>query len=125
MVDDEEQIRQVTKLALEENGYRILEAKNGPEAVTVFARHADAINVVLSDIMLPFMDGADVIRAMKRIRPNALIIAASGQDDQQVLARLKSLGVAAFLSKPYGIAKLLSTVSEVCSRASGAGVAGR
>jgi two-component system cell cycle sensor histidine kinase/response regulator CckA len=125
VVDDEELIRQVTKVALEENGYCVLEAKDGPEAVTVFARHADAIRAVVSDIMLPFMDGAEVIRSMKEIRPNVLIIAASGDDDQQVLARLKGLGIAAFLPKPYGIAQLLSTVSEVCSRASGASAANR
>ncbi|HEY3662924.1 MAG TPA: PAS domain S-box protein [Chthoniobacterales bacterium] len=125
VVDDEELIRQVTKVALEENGYRVLEAKDGPEAVTVFAHHADAIRVVFTDIMLPFMDGAEVIRAIKRIRPDALIIAASGEDDSKVLERLEGLGIAAFLPKPYGIAKLLSTVSEVCSRPSDAGAVNR
>lgn len=110
VVDDEELIRQVTKYALEENCYQVIEAKDGPEAVAVFARQADSIQLVLTDIMLPLMDGVELVRSLKKIKPDVLIIAASGEGDQQLVSRLEKLGIATFLPKPYGIDKLLATV---------------
>jgi PAS domain S-box-containing protein len=119
VVDDEELIRQVTKYALEENCYHVIEAKDGPEALVVFARHADSIQLVVTDIMLPFMDGVELVRSLKKIKPDVLIIAASGEGDQQLVSRLEELGIATFLPKPYGIDKLLATVGATLQEKAG------
>jgi len=115
LVDDETNIRRVTKVALENHNYRVLEANDGPEALAVFAQHMDSVNVVLTDMMMPYIDGIAVIRALKKMKPDMIFIASTGQDDEPRLAELQELGVANFLSKPYDTRNLLTVLESAVS----------
>ena len=74
LVDDEEAIREVTKAILENYNYQSITAKNGMEAITIYAQYQDQIKVVLMDMMMPEMDGNTVIRTLKTINPQFILM---------------------------------------------------
>ncbi len=114
VVDDEEPILQVMRVILEAHQYRVFTASDGPEALAIFAQHLGEIDLVLTDIMMPLMDGVALIRAMQRMKPEARFIASTGQGERMArAAELKALGVGPLLSKPYHGAKLLETLRQV------------
>lgn len=112
IVEDEENIRQITKATLEKFGYRTLTAADGTEALAIYAQNAGEIRVVLTDMAMPFMDGAATIRALRRLRADLPILAASGLPP----AEISELNVNAFLSKPFTAEKLLTTLSEILAK---------
>jgi PAS domain S-box-containing protein len=113
VVDDEDSIRQITKGTLETFGYKVLLASDGTEALALYAESRDEIKVVLTDMMMPFMDGPATIRALKRLNPQVKIIAASGLTSNGKSAEAASAGVNAFLAKPYTAERLLTTLDNV------------
>jgi PAS domain S-box-containing protein len=116
VIDDESNIRDVVRRTLEGSGYRVLTAENGAEAITIYSRHHEEIQVVVADMMMPIMDGPSAILVLRRKNPHLKIIATSGvEPSRQQEAR--SLGVHAFLSKPFPAETLLATLSEVLARA--------
>jgi CheY-like chemotaxis protein len=78
VVDDESAVREITKNTLEEYGYKVLTASDRTEAIALFAQHKEEIRVVLTDVMMPYMDGPAVIRAIRKLNPEANIIVSSG-----------------------------------------------
>jgi two-component system cell cycle sensor histidine kinase/response regulator CckA len=110
LVDDEMNIRRVTKMTLEKHNYRVLEANDGPEALAIFAQEMDSISVVLTDMRMPYIDGIALIRALKKMKPDMTFIASTGQDDEPRSAELQELGVVNFLTKPYDTRKLLTVL---------------
>lgn len=113
IVDDEPTIVAITKLILETHNYRVFTAEDGPQALAVFAQQMDSIDLVMTDLMMPFMDGIALIRSIKQMKPEVSIVASTGQGEQARFAELKSLGVHAALPKPYHREKLLETLREV------------
>src|ERR1044072_1562291 len=113
VVDDEESIREITRGTLETFGYRGLTASDGTEAVGLYADKRNEIAVVLTDMMMPFMDGPATIRALKKMNPAIKIIAASGLVAGNRGADASLDGVRVFLSKPYTAEKLLKALAEV------------
>lgn len=112
VVDDEIAIREITRGTLEAYGYRALTASDGTEAVAVYAQHKDEIKLVLTDLMMPYMDGPATIRALQKLNPHVKIIASSGLAENGKMAELNG-GVSRFLPKPYTAEKLLTTLSEL------------
>jgi CheY-like chemotaxis protein len=115
VVDDEAAVRQVTRKNLEMHGYQVLTAQDGAEAVGIYSQHPGDIQLVLTDMMMPVMDGPATIRALKEMNPKVLIIAASGINAGVPIPEPSS-GVQAFLPKPFTSEKLLKTVHEVLQR---------
>jgi len=113
VVDDEENIRLITQATLEKYGYTVVTANDGTDGLAQYAQHRDRISLVISDMAMPYMDGPAMIRALKRLDPDARIIAMSGLLSAEQIAELEVLGVEAFLSKPFTADKLLSTISDV------------
>lgn len=113
VVDDEEAIRQITKGTLETFNYRVLVASDGTEAVALYAQNRGEIAVVLTDMMMPFMDGPATIRALQKMNPQVRIIAASGLVGGDKAAGAEALGVQAFLPKPYTAEKLLKALAVI------------
>jgi PAS domain S-box-containing protein len=109
VVDDEIAIREITKGTLEAYGYRALTAADGTEAVALYAQHKDEIEVVLTDLMMPYMDGPVTIRALLKMNPNVRIIASSGLAENSRAIE----GVKLFLPKPYTAERLLNALAEV------------
>lgn len=113
VVDDEENIREVSKATLEKFNYKVLTASDGTEAIAVFAQNAGKIAAVLTDMAMPFMDGAATIRALKKINPQQKIIAMSGIMSNEQTTDLTSLHVTAFLTKPFTTENLLTALAEI------------
>ena len=113
VVDDEEAIRQITKGTLETFGYRVLTAGDGTEAVALYAQNREEVAVVLTDMMMPFMDGPATIRALQKMNPQVRVVAASGLGGSEKAAEATALGVRMFLPKPYTAEKLLNALAEV------------
>jgi CheY-like chemotaxis protein len=112
VVDDEDSIRQITKGTLETFGYKVLLANDGTEALALYAEKQKKIQVVLTDMMMPFMDGPATIRALKRLDPDVRIIAASGLTTS-ASPEVIGYSVDKFLPKPYTAEKLLNAVDEI------------
>jgi PAS domain S-box-containing protein len=115
VVDDEAAIRDITKTSLETYNYRTLTASDGIEAIALYAEHRQEISVVLTDMMMPSMDGATTIRTLRKIEPHVKIVAVSGLVSNDKLAQVASIGVKTFLPKPYTTKELLTTLHEVLS----------
>src|SRR5262249_6226721 len=113
VVDDEESIREITRGTLETFGYSVMTASDGTEALALYADHKNEIAVVLTDMVMPFMDGPATIRALQRMNPQVRIIAASGLGTGQRAGEGVLEGVSVFLNKPYTAEKLLKTLAQV------------
>lgn len=113
IVDDEASIREMTQSTLEAHGYRALCASDGTEALSAYAMHGEDIKVVLTDMMMPYMDGAAMIRALNKMNPRITIIASSGMTENREAVASISSRVRAFIAKPYTAEKLLTTLHEV------------
>ncbi|HEY5886051.1 MAG TPA: PAS domain S-box protein [Pyrinomonadaceae bacterium] len=116
VVDDEESIREITRGTLETFGYTVVTASDGTEALALYADKKTEIAVVLTDMVMPFMDGPATIRALQRMNPNVRIIAASGLGTGQRAGEGVLEGVSVFLNKPYTAEKLLRTLAEVLKK---------
>jgi signal transduction histidine kinase len=116
VVDDEPAVRQITQRTLEMFGYGVITAANGAEAVALYAQKAQEIDLVVTDMMMPVMNGAAVIEEIRRINPSARIVAVSGIDiGEQTMESVDD-----FLAKPYSAADLVKTIREVLDRPVGA-----
>ncbi|MEI6560777.1 MAG: PAS domain S-box protein [Verrucomicrobiota bacterium] len=113
VVDDEDPIARSTALVLEKNGYKVLAAADGVSALALFKEHADKIKIVITDVMMPEMDGVELTRALKKIKPQVQILASTGHATEARRAELLALGVEKILHKPYDAKKLLETLHEV------------
>ncbi len=116
VVDDEESIRMAAKATLERFGYRVETATDGTDALAVYTQNDGQIDVVLTDLAMPFMDGTSLIRALKKIDPNVKLAAMSGLLSEGQTIELKELGVEAFLSKPYTAKALLTLIHGLITR---------
>jgi hypothetical protein len=116
-VDDEAAVLTMTKETLETFGYRVITARDGAEAVSMFAAHQGEIKGVLTDMLMPHMDGPSTIRVLKSLDPSVKIIAASGLMDAERVKDAAGLDHVAFLMKPYTAEKLLTTVHQVLAAA--------
>ncbi len=113
VVDDEPSILTVTNQTLQAFGYRVLTATDGADAVAVYVQHKNEIAVILTDMMMPVMDGAAVIHALKRINPGVKIIAASGLNAYGGLVNASGAGIKHFLTKPYTAETLLTALRTI------------
>jgi PAS domain S-box-containing protein len=113
VVDDEASVLAVTSQTLEAFGYQTLTATNGSEAVTLYTQRGPEISAVLSDMVMPVMDGPATIRALKKIDPAVKIIVASGSATSRSVTKDSECEVRHFLNKPYTATTLLKTLRMV------------
>ncbi|MEN8149698.1 MAG: PAS domain S-box protein [Planctomycetota bacterium] len=113
LVEDEDAVRDLTKEMLSLTGYRVVEAKDGVEALTVCRDAGDAIDLLLTDVIMPRMGGRELARKLAEESPDTRILFMSGYTD----AAIASEGVfgrnVAFLQKPFGLSGLTRKVREV------------
>jgi PAS domain S-box-containing protein len=107
VVDDEPAIVEITQQMLQTFGYEVVTAEDGAQAVAQYAVHRERIALVLTDMMMPVMDGPALIATLRRMNPDVRVIAASGLADPGNAARVASSGVKHFLPKPYATSDLL------------------
>ena len=100
-------------LVLRAHGYTVIEAPDGPTALEIASRPETAIDLVVSDVVMPGMSGPDLGRRLAELRPNAALILASGHAEAVVLGEHASRGGAGFLQKPFTPEELARKVREV------------
>ena len=115
LIDDERAIQEITGAIFAEHGYRVLTAGDGTEALALFAQQMDRIDLVVTDMMMPCLDGPATIRGLQRLKPGLPVIATSGLAENQALTR--EMGRTRFLLKPFTSEKLLHAVSELLQAA--------
>jgi CheY-like chemotaxis protein len=113
VVDDEQIVREITKVTLEDNGYHVLTANDGVEALALYARHGESIDLVLTDVVMPRLDGASTIRAMQQLNPDVKVIASSGLNTEEKRAGARTLHGVPLLEKPFTANMLLTKLGEV------------
>jgi signal transduction histidine kinase/ActR/RegA family two-component response regulator len=111
LVDDEQMIRESAGAALESLGFKVMMAVDGLDAVEVFTRAKDSIDLVLMDLTMPHMDGREAFQHLRRIRPGIPVILSSGYNEQESIQEFPGAGLAGFLQKPYSL-KALSAAIE-------------
>lgn len=100
VVDDEEMVLRMAKAALEIRGYKVLTAENGQQAVDIIRESGESIAVVLLDMMMPVMSGAEAMDHIMRMYPGMTVIATSGYSEQEAARRFGGR-ITRFLQKPY------------------------
>lgn len=115
LVEDEDPVREVTRCVLENAGYLVLEASTAEQALSIFRRFEGSIHLLLTDVVMPGMSGAELAARLKATRPGFVIMFMSGYAGSA--GRLQP-GLGApdyYLQKPFSIAMLLSRVAEALS----------
>ena len=113
IVDDEEAVRSTARNTLQRRGYRTIEAKDGREAVELFRQFAPEIGLVLLDLTMPFMNGEEVLREIKKIVPAVQVVLSSGFNEVEAVRCFTGKGLAGFLQKPYTASALAETVNRL------------
>jgi CheY-like chemotaxis protein len=115
LVDDEDAIRAAGQRMLNGLGFRVLLARNGAEGIVKYSKRSREIQVVITDISMPVMDGTSLIRVLRRLAPDVPIIAMSGLPASVEVATSTGLPVNAFLTKPFTRAQLIAALQTVSS----------
>ncbi len=113
LADDEESMRQIARRMLESCGYRVVTAADGAEGLATYRGQSKAIQVLVTDMVMPILDGAGLIRAARQIEPGLRVVAMSGLHSHEEEALGEALRADAFLSKPFSPDQLLVTVHKV------------
>ena len=111
LVEDEPAVRQLFSLALTRAGYRVHEARNGQEAVKMFDQHGEGVDLLLTDIRMPFMGGAELARQLRTRRKTLKLLCISGYAGGSEVEFGSD-----FLAKPFSRDELLVKVREVLDR---------
>jgi two-component system cell cycle sensor histidine kinase/response regulator CckA len=112
LVEDEDTLRELVASLLREQGYSVLQAADGEEAVQVYAEHADHIALVVTDLGLPKLSGWQAFRKMRALKPSVKAILATGYLEPMLKSEIAESGVMEFLQKPYRPAEIFRKVRE-------------
>lgn len=112
VVDDEQDMREVTRATLESSGYRTLGAENIEEALALFARHEDEIKLVLTNLAAPNFDGISLGVALRQLNPQIRIIVTSGLPTRDQIEAANQAGIRTILCKPYTAKELLNAMAK-------------
>lgn len=112
LVEDEDPVRAVNSRALSARGYTVLEAASGLEALRLIEEHADGIDVVVSDVVMPEMDGPTLLRELRKHLPDLKVIFVSGYAEDAFRKNLPEGETFNFLPKPFSLKQLVETVKR-------------
>ena len=113
VVDDEDALRMVLSSELSSSGYEVATASDGDEAITVIQNKK--FDLVLLDIKMPKVDGFEVLKFIKKNYPSVKVIMLTGFADLKNAIESKKHGAEDFVSKPYDLVDLLTTIERVLS----------
>jgi CheY-like chemotaxis protein len=112
LVEDDDAVRLVVKRALEEGGYRVLEAANGRDALALLGSTSSRIALVLTDVVMPKMSGRELAERIAELRPGTPVVFTSGYTDGEIVRRGLLDPAAAFIQKPFGPEDIVRIVRE-------------
>lgn len=112
VVEDEPAVRELVRTILDMRGYAVLEASGGADALRICEEHTGPIHLLLTDVLMPGMDGTEFVRRALVLRPRARVLYMSGYPDSESLLQGLPLGTA-FIQKPFGPDALASKVRQI------------
>ena len=112
VVDDDRTVRVVTQRMLERHGYEVVAAAGGREALDAFRAGDGGFGVVLLDLTMPEMDGAETFRQLRRLQSDVPVVIMTGHGEGDASKRLAPDAGTGFLQKPFSVAALTATISE-------------
>lgn len=112
IIDDEEAVREAVSDILEFVGIGVLTAVDGVSGIDLFRAHQHEIDLVLLDLSMPGLNGADTFQELRKIDPTVKVILSSGFDEAEVTRQFVGQGLAGFLQKPYNMKDLVVKVRE-------------
>jgi two-component system, cell cycle sensor histidine kinase and response regulator CckA len=112
LVDDEPAVLAFTTLVLQRAGYHVLTAKNGIEGLNEFLKSKDEISIVVTDVMMPQMDGVKMAKAIRLENPTLKVVFISGYAPSDELSGLVEAWSATFLAKPFTIQSLEAAITD-------------
>ena len=112
LVEDEDPVRAVNSRALSSRGYKVLAAASGPEALHLIAEHEGGVDLVVSDVVMPEMDGPTLVRELRRERPDLKVIFVSGYAEDVFRKNLQDGETFDYLAKPFSLKQLFETVKR-------------
>jgi two-component system, cell cycle sensor histidine kinase and response regulator CckA len=115
LVEDQPELRKMVRMILESYGYRVLEAGNADEALRQSDRWTERIHLMLTDVVMPGMNGWDLANRLKPLRPQMKVIYMSGYSPTTTFNEIKAAGID-YLQKPLSLDDLVSKVREVLER---------
>ena len=124
VVDDEPSVSLLAEMVLASKGYRIVTARDGFQALEIFGKLRNEIQIAVIDFMMPGMDGATLLRELRRINPRLPIVIISGFTTQDQLGALVGAGACGFFPKPLAPVKLLAGIREALDAAASDGGSG-
>lgn len=112
VIDDDESIRKVACLLLENMGYNVVTAVDGEDGIEVFQEHQEKLIGVVLDMTMPRMNGEDCFHALRKITPNIQVLLSSGYSEEDATSCFQGKGLAGFIQKPYQVEQFQSIVSK-------------
>jgi DNA-binding NtrC family response regulator len=113
LVEDDEALRESISTYLNLHGYKALEASNGAEALSIANQHAQSIQVLITDMILPKMSGAEVAQEVAKVCPQAVTLFMSGYTDRELVDYDPASSTTGFLQKPFALQALLQKLREM------------
>jgi two-component system cell cycle sensor histidine kinase/response regulator CckA len=113
LVEDEDSVRQLVRETLESRGYRVLEAANGADALTLAAAHSDPIHLVITDVVMPGLNGHELVQQLQPARPGLKVLFLSGYAQDAFPSTAAADSQKTFLQKPFTLQNLTRKVREI------------
>lgn len=113
VVDDEEYVRNLLADILESNGYKVILAKDGIEALERFKKSYNNISAAIIDMVMPRMDGLETYRELLKINPDLKVIVATGYSSEERIKEIMSRGIKDFIVKPFNVEDLLLSLRKI------------
>ena len=113
LVDDEELIREVSQEMLKTMDYDVLTARDGEEAIEVYNKHRDIIDLVLLDMVMPDMGGSKVYNRLKEMNPDVKVLLSSGYSINGEATEIMERGCNGFIQKPFNLKDLSQKIKEI------------
>jgi nitrogen-specific signal transduction histidine kinase/CheY-like chemotaxis protein len=113
LVDDEDSVRLVAGRILQQLGYQVLSAENGLQALEIYPRERDRIDLVILDMLMPGMGGPETFQKLKEIDPGVRVLLSSGYSLDGEAQQVMAAGARGFIQKPYRLVALSHKVAEV------------
>lgn len=116
LVEDEDAVRMFSARALRDKGYRVVEAPNGEAALEFIRKNGKVVDLIITDVVMPKMDGTTLMEHIKKYTPNMKVIFISGYTEDSFRTSLANDSRVHFLAKPFNLKELAMKVKEVLGR---------